>query len=391
MRQRRELFEKEEITASAVQREIRTIFEKLQQRIRGRITIMSIEHYRRRKLRGVRLLQDDESLFYVFEQLSRHITFTPNMSKVECDSNLLKEILCENISFGDEYEIDEETIPKMVRKNEKYIEDLHHHLIQFYDDTDFEHHHKNAKMTVGDALSIVILYQRMFMTMEHKINDSADEYVVNQDIFCKFVDSSFNVEDDIPGEWSKKTKSAINLYQSVLDHLENFVTLGQVRQTVCILASQIIEGMGAGKLSRLLNHISKRANNDAERCVKKKRRLVTNGTSKRRLRMDKAAKESSPLKFEHIRGKKWCAFVAQIADHFSHDVKSRTMYQQVSSTSDEDTKDSLFEAMLDMTHFDVKIDDTEQEVKPVSDRDAKRTRLAIFDTMLSEAVRIEIN
>ena len=44
-RQKRELFDNEEITASAVQKEIGSIFDKLQKRIRGRVTIMSIEHY----------------------------------------------------------------------------------------------------------------------------------------------------------------------------------------------------------------------------------------------------------------------------------------------------------------------------------------------------------
>ena len=62
---RLELFDKQEITASSVQTEIGSIFDKLQDRVQNRITESTIEYYRRKKLRKVRLLQDDESLRYL--------------------------------------------------------------------------------------------------------------------------------------------------------------------------------------------------------------------------------------------------------------------------------------------------------------------------------------
>ena len=45
--------------------------------------------------------------------------------------------------------------------------------------------HYKPEMTVGDALSIIVLYQRIFSTTNKKIMDSADEFVVNRDTFCK--------------------------------------------------------------------------------------------------------------------------------------------------------------------------------------------------------------
>ena len=405
-RQKRELFDNEEITASAVQKEIGSIFDKLQKRIRGRVTIMSIEHYRRKKLRKVRLLQDDESLYYLFEQLSRYITFNAKAMKRECDLNLLKEILHGNIKFGDDYEIDEETIPKMVTKNDKYIDALYDHLKRFYEYTDFMmDHHKHSEMTVGDALSIIILYQRAFGTMRHRIIDSADEYVVNQDIFCKFVDPAFRVDAPLE-KWSNRTKAAVNLYQSVLDHQQNFVTLGQVRQTIDMLISQLIEGMGAGKVSRLMNHIGKKVKEDTRRCASGQRTIQKGDRANERgdqfkristkarmslghsMGVEKAVKSNPSLKFELIRGKYWSAFVAEITDHFTHDVKSRTVYEKEFgvTASDDDSKDAQFEAVLDMTHFDIASKDKEHEVKSTSAHESKRTRLRIFDTMLSEGI-----
>ena len=189
--------------------------------------------------------------------MSRYVTFNPTAMKKDCDFLLLKKILCKTTEFGTDYKIDEETIPKMVRNNERYIQSLYKHLKGIYKDTEFVmDHHKKPKMALEDALSIIILYQRVFSTAREKTVDTADEYVVNQSIFCKFVDPGFSV--DAPSQtWSDKTKAAANLYQSVLDIQQNFVTLGQVRQTIDKLISDLTDGMKAGELIRLINHIEK--------------------------------------------------------------------------------------------------------------------------------------
>ena len=46
----------------------------------------------------------------------------------QCDSGSLKQILCEEMDFGQNYRIDEETIPKLVSTNPKDIVSLHEHL-----------------------------------------------------------------------------------------------------------------------------------------------------------------------------------------------------------------------------------------------------------------------
>ena len=70
---RMELFHKDEITASAVKMEVESMFNKLQNRRKLKITETTIDYYRRKGLKHVRLLQDDETLRYIFEQLSRYI------------------------------------------------------------------------------------------------------------------------------------------------------------------------------------------------------------------------------------------------------------------------------------------------------------------------------
>ena len=176
---------------------------------------------------------------------------------MECDFHLLKQILCDVKGFRKNYEIDLEAIPHMVRDHTQNIQALFKHLENLYNETEFHFdHHKKPQMALEDALSIIILYQRVFSVTREKIVDSADEYVVNQDIFCKFVDPGFSVDDPVE-KWSDKTKAAANLYQSVLDIQQNFVTLGQVRQTIDKLISDLTDGMKAGELIRLINHIEK--------------------------------------------------------------------------------------------------------------------------------------
>ena len=492
-RKRLLLFETQEITATAVQREIGSIFDKLQKRVANRVTETTIEYYRRKKLKDVRLLQDDESLRYLYEQISRYITFNPNAMKEQCDFLLLKKILCRTTEFRKDYEIDEETIPKMVKHNERFIQALYKHLKGIYKETQFPMDLKKPKMALEDALSIIILYQRVFSTAKEKIIDSADEFVVNQSIFCKFVDPTFSV--DAPSEkWSDKTKAAANLYQSVLDIQQNFVTLGQVRQTINMLISDLTDGMKAGELIRLLNHIGKKARQDAERCADERRVYTrqmrgmsfekissrqlhpdilaagpslsqeeviqnggdggaggfsdteTSGASSMRLKAksttDKVRKRNPSLRFEHIRAAQWNAYIANIANRFHMDIKSRTIYQKLHQKFDEndhlirklstllddvdgvdesttirsdepdEKEQTLFDTILDITQFDIYNtaevdalamvkenevpadvpsddekkedgDNQEEEKETPLKRRLRSSRLEIFDTMLS--------
>ena len=222
--ERMELFRKDEITASAVKMEVESIFGKLKNRRKLKITETTIDYYRREGLKKVRLLQDDEALRFIYEQLSRYVTFNPKEREQQFDLNVFKRILVNTLAFdsNSQYHIDDETIPKMVRNNDQYIEQLYKHLTEIFTETQFIGVVKDEKqkMTLEDAVSIILLYQRIFSVLSSKIVDSADEFVVNHDLFCKFVDPSFNI-DESHQKWNNKTKAASNLYQSVLDIQQN--------------------------------------------------------------------------------------------------------------------------------------------------------------------------
>ena len=520
--ERMRLFDKMEITAKSVQIEIESIFDKLQNRVKNRITESSIEYYRRKELKKVKLLQDDESLRYIFEQLSRYITFHPSAAKMECSFTLLRQILSEEKGFRKNYEIDQETIPHMVRDSEENIMKLFEHLRNLYEEAEFSmDHHKKSKMALEDALSIIIIYQRVFWVTREKIVDSADEYVVNQDIFCKFVDPSFSV-DEPPDKWSNKTKAAANLYQSVLDIQQNFVTLGQVRQTIDLLISDLTVGMKAGELIRLINHIETQARKDAEKCriarleymnrlkvspglgykassFRVSPKLLTgggttfentlmeevdelaeveeddmeevqeeavlhgtpNGVNTDNLRLieeviaeedengmhsgsgtptpraagqevtrlkaaasgaEKKMKKNPALKFQHIHGVKWNNFIAQIANNFHYDIKSRLIFTKLIQMEseehmpfehkEEDYVPTLLDVIIDNTNFDIrhattpspspqgppdnipqdnmptpkgeaKEEEEKEEEKRKEAKKLKHARLEVFDTMLS--------
>ena len=68
-----------------------------------------------------------------------------------------------------------------------------------------------------------------------------------------------------------KTIAASNLYQSVLDIdiQQNFVTLGQIRQTIDILLREIYN-LKCGELIRLSNHIGSKAVADKHKCDQKR-------------------------------------------------------------------------------------------------------------------------
>ena len=133
---------------------------------------------------------------------------------------------------------------------------------------------KRKKITLEDAVSIILLYERTFSVVSGKIIDGADEFVVNHDLFCKFVDPQYIIDDaDDHTKWSGKSKAASNLYQAVLDIRQNFVTLGQIRQTIDALLEDI-HAMKCGELIRIINHIGKRMKKDAVRCRRERKKYI---------------------------------------------------------------------------------------------------------------------
>ena len=230
--ERMELFQKGQITATAVRDEVSSIFDKIQSRRRQKITESAIDYYRRYGLENVRLLQDDETLRYIFEQLSRFATFHPADMKNKCTANVLRRILYNTLEFGEDrqYGIDDETIPKLIR-NDRHIQQLYEHLYNLYHDTsknkftDEIMEQTGQSMTLEDVLSMIMLYERTFSTLNTKIVDDGDLFVVTHEVFCKFVDVKGFDPDKEKHQWTNKTLSASNLFQSVLDEQQNFVTL----------------------------------------------------------------------------------------------------------------------------------------------------------------------
>merc|ERR1712032_1057165 len=119
-------------------------------------------------------------------------------------------------------------------------------------------------ITMEDAVSIVLLYHRIFGNLEEKINARADEFVVTRPVFQKFADR----EHFQPGlhreKWSKTAIEASNLFQSVLDTEQNYVTLGELRQTVIHLINDV-EDMKTGHLIRIKNYLIRRVQKDEDR------------------------------------------------------------------------------------------------------------------------------
>ena len=106
-------------------------------------------------------------------------------------------------------------------------------------------------MTLEDVLAMIMLYERTFSTLNTKIVEDGDIFVATHDIFCKFVDKGFDPDKE-KHEWSNKTQAASDLYQSVLDEQQHFVTLGQIRQTIDKLMHDIA-AMKCGELTRIMN------------------------------------------------------------------------------------------------------------------------------------------
>ena len=358
---RLELFNKSEITQSAVKREISYIFDQIKKHRNNKITITSIDHYRQ-DLKA-KLLKDDESLQYIFEQLSRHATFFPDKMKRKCDFNLLKRILIDDLDFGDHY-IDTHVIPKAV-KNTSAINQLYQYIKNVYSKA---YSDKQVTLTLQDILAIIMVYIRIFNKLTQKMNENGDAFLVSHDVFCKFVDSKFKV--DTPTEtWTEKSKHASDLFQAVLDVQQQFVTLGQARQTIDKLIRDV-EAMKTGELSRIMNYTQYYMNKDNKRCEDERHKWLRNKdryyssnknlqkepyeaytnpdldteeekhdmihdkysekSSRKLKKLNKRSKSKSMdkpqknpgLQFDHIDKKRWQKFIAKISQSFENNTPS---------------------------------------------------------------------
>eukprot|EP01084_Bolivina_argentea_P313577 543028_1 len=414
---RMELFQKDAITASAVRDEVSSIFDKIQKARSEKITESTIDHYRRNGLK-VRLLQDDETLRFIFEQLSRYATFYPKSMKDEVNPDLLMDVF-QKLEFGEEGScIDEAMIPKLVHKD-LYVTQLYDHLYDLYMDT-----LKNKfnsiiieqtleYMTLEDVLSMIMLYERTFSTLRTKIVEDGDTFVATHDVFCKFVDSKGFDPDKQKHEWTNKTIVASDLFQSVLDEQQNFVTLGQTRQTIDKLMKDI-GAMRCGELTRIMNHLQKRYKDDNERCKRKRVEYVAYLAKKQEEGVDElttqitmrddddgagAAKEelalthskdkmkNPALQFKHISKSKWTAFVDRMSSNFKMNVPSKTIGDLIHDEEhkefeekkydEEDTSHTkqIIESILDNTNFDI-IEGNLAEIAEIKRKQAKRKRLS---------------
>ncbi len=102
-------------------------------------------------------------------------------------------------------------IPKLIR-NDELVSQLYSHLYDLYIDTIQNKFNSIIieqtleYMTVEDVLSMIMLYERTFSTLNTKIIDDADLYVATHDVFCKFVDNEGFDPDSNKNEWTNKTK-----------------------------------------------------------------------------------------------------------------------------------------------------------------------------------------
>eukprot|EP01084_Bolivina_argentea_P125440 222252_1 len=168
-------------------------------------------------------------------------------------------------------------------------------------------------MRIIDVLSIVMLFNRILNGIKNQLDFESNRFVVTQEEFIKFVDPksvpnqnetykitritkinttphavqssiqksvilyqlSDNSDDEFENDqtlnlnWTEKAKVAHNIFQSVLDSVQHFVTLGQVMQTINTLIDDVLD-MECGDLTRILNILSNKMKYDNQKCDKLK-------------------------------------------------------------------------------------------------------------------------
>eukprot|EP01084_Bolivina_argentea_P267232 453573_1 len=116
-------------------------------------------------------------------------------------------------------------------------------------------------MTIEDTVSIVLLYYRVFVNLEENINERSDEFVVTRNVFQRFCDR------DNFQEMSNTATEASDLFQNVIETEKNYITLGEIRQTIIHLVNDV-DNMQAGSLIRIKNYLMQRVQKDEHRRTK---------------------------------------------------------------------------------------------------------------------------
>eukprot|EP01083_Nonionella_stella_P098541 277150_1 len=321
--QRIKLLHTAHLTASTVAKTVGFIFDQIRfgRKKKVKITSSTMEHYQHKLALAFR---NNDALKFVYSQLCRYIIFSPSSLSDECTADKLNEILS-TLSYDDHHVIDIESRPNYGDYDNIYrqIELIWQHTKK-----------KNAKyMSIEDAVCIVLLYYRIFSNLEEKVNARADDFVVTRPVFLKFCDrDNFHPGMDVE-KWSKTAKEASNLFQSVLDTEQDYVTLGELRQTIIHLMNDA-DDMMAGRLVRIRNYLVQRVDKDEVRRQKMYPKYLQKMAKWQQIedkkQNNKSKKPSNPkLQYSMINVQKFAEFIEKISDGYvprvdGHKIETRT-------------------------------------------------------------------
>eukprot|EP01083_Nonionella_stella_P230214 814039_1 len=414
-KRRLELFSKSQITARAIKREIEAIYETIKKKRVARITTSNIDFYRRQM--GVKLLADEVSMNYIVNQLSRYATFYAEETKnVKCTFARLYNVLTNTKSFvmmkgkSKSYRIDDQMIPKFCN-NLSYVRQLYQHLCtiytaaakQFSDKLDDSH----PNMTILDVLSIILIYDRVFEETDKQMEDISDTFIVSHDVFCKFVDNDYKIGVAESDSIEPKAQIASDLYQSVLDVQQNFVTLGEAYQTILKFINDI-DGMKCGEPFRIMSWIKTKKKRELDRYDEFRRKWTEkHGTDHGNLQAlsekerTTLIRENPAITFDHVDKTRWKEFVRKISkglidnkpcDDFISEYNIGTIKEEDSSAIRDDEEKGKERPIIDTIHeftkLDIISDDVEQEEKEKEEKKDQRKRSTrsqrsnVFKTML---------
>eukprot|EP01084_Bolivina_argentea_P132267 233416_1 len=397
-KQRTELFLQGQITAKDVTIELKSIFKKIQERREQRVTATSTEYYRRhlnvlqyenKQLKGnarkILLLEDDESLRFVFEQFARIAKFYPNKMTKKIKVADLYSILNRK-RFGSTEMIETEMIPQYV--NAENIQKLYDHLVFIKQQTkndkkkkvDVHEENKEAgddeTIDALDAFRIILLYYNIFVAVNDELRIQGDRFKVEQDVFCKFVDP--DGFETVSAKWTDKTKAAAQLFQSVLDEQQQFITLGQVRTTINSLIEDI-KGMKCGEFTRIKNHLQNKADDDDARCKQDREAYKDDEKyEQEELKYDEEKDheeqkkkewkydENPGLLFTHIKWEEWKTFMNKLSNGFTMNTNPQTITVHSSSSSISQILGSMLNEQI--TRFDI-IEKKKIVKRPGSEKD----------------------
>eukprot|EP01083_Nonionella_stella_P151296 483245_1 len=409
------LFSKSEITARAIKREIETIYDRIKEKRKSKITVTNIDFFRRQM--HVKLLADEVSMNYIVNQLSRYATFYAEETKnVKCTFARLYNVLTNTKSFvmmkgkSKSYRIDDQMIPKFCN-NLSYVRQLYQHLCtiytaaakQFSDKLDDSH----PNMTILDVLSIILIYDRVFEETDKQMEDISDTFIVSHDVFCKFVDNDYKIGVAESDSIEPKAQIASDLYQSVLDVQQNFVTLGEAYQTILKFINDI-DGMKCGEPFRIMSWIKTKKKRELDRYDEFRRKWTEkHGTDHGNLQAlsekerTTLIRENPAITFDHVDKTRWKEFVRKISkglidnkpcDDFISEYNIGTIKEEDSSAIRDDEEKGKERPIIDTIHeftkLDIISDDVEQEEKEKEEKKDQRKRSTrsqrsnVFKTML---------